>query len=155
MRMRNWIVSEEDFGDDVIYYYSCSCLSPLDCLAIVAQKKETALSSTLFLHIPMVERHKPIKKKLFECQATEVEQITMVEQQFTSSGNPKIWRSKLPKIEKTTPKPNIPFTMVEVEETRIIPTKRNKEPSTAQSPILPQEFKDVIFFQWEELTLSW
>jgi len=58
MRMRNWIVTEEESGDDFIGEYSCSSLSPFDCLAIVAQQaleKETALSSTLFLDIPMPE----------------------------------------------------------------------------------------------------
>ncbi|KAJ8445299.1 hypothetical protein Cgig2_024505 [Carnegiea gigantea] len=124
MRIRKRILTKEDFGDDPISKYCCSSLSSLDVLVIVAQKaleKETALSSISFLRVKVVEReqHKVrnmIKMKLFECQATQVEENTMVEQQFTSSGNPKMETSELPQIEKTAPKPNIPITMVEVEE---------------------------------------
>ncbi|KAJ8440969.1 hypothetical protein Cgig2_019998 [Carnegiea gigantea] len=154
MRIRRRTVSKEDFGDDLINQYAS--LSPLDCLAIVAQKaleKETALSSTSFLGIPMVEReqHKPmnvIKRKLFECQATHVEENTMVEQQLTSSGNPKFKRSKLPEIEKTAPKPGIPITIVEDEENAMKPVKRNKAPSYPtdnQCPVLPHDFRELIF----------
>ncbi|KAJ8440967.1 hypothetical protein Cgig2_019996 [Carnegiea gigantea] len=154
MRIRRRTVSKEDFGDDLINQYSS--LSPLDCLAIVAQKaleKETAFSSTSFLGIPMVEReqHKPmnvIKRKLFECQATHVEENTMVEQQLTSSGNPKFKRSKLPEIEKTAPKPGIPITIVEDEENAMKPVKRNKAPSYPtdnQCPVLPHDFRELIF----------
>ncbi|KAJ8445881.1 hypothetical protein Cgig2_000193 [Carnegiea gigantea] len=154
MRIRRRIVSKEDFGDDLINHYSS--LSPLDWLGIVAQKaleKETALSSTSFLGIPMVEReqHKPmnvIKRKLFECQPTEVEENPMVEQQFTSSENPLFKRPKLPEIEKTALKPYIPITMVEVEENAMKPVERNKAPlypTDTQSPVLPHDFREVIF----------
>ncbi|KAJ8440480.1 hypothetical protein Cgig2_013639 [Carnegiea gigantea] len=56
MRIRRRIATKEDFGDDLVNHYSS--LSPLDWSGIVAQKaleKETALSSTSFLEIPMVE----------------------------------------------------------------------------------------------------
>ncbi|KAJ8434084.1 hypothetical protein Cgig2_030519 [Carnegiea gigantea] len=154
MRIRRMIVSKEDFGDDLIN--QSSSLSPLDCLAIVAQKaleKETALSSTLFLGIPMVEReqHKPInmiKRKLSECQPTEVEENPMFEQQFTSSGNLKFKRSNLPEIDKTAPLPNIPIAMVEIEENAMNPTMGNKAlsyPTDTQFPVLPRDFREVIF----------
>ena len=153
MRIRKRIVSKEDFGDDLMNQYSA--LSPLECLAIVAEKaleKETALSSTSFLGIPMAEReqHKlidMIKKTLRACQATEVEEKTMVEEQCTSSGNPKIERSKVPEIEKTAPKPNVPIPMVEIEENPMKPAKRNKSSSypDIQSPVLPHDFKEAIF----------
>ncbi|KAJ8440486.1 hypothetical protein Cgig2_013645 [Carnegiea gigantea] len=132
MGIRRRIVSKEDVGDDLINHYSS--LSPLDWFGIVAQKaleKETALSSTSFLGIPMVEReqHKPmnvIKRKLFECQPTEVEE------------NPV----------KAALKPNIPISMVEVEENAMKPVERNKAPlypTDTQSPVLPHDFREVIF----------
>jgi len=153
MRIRRRIVSREDFGDDLIDKYSS--LSPLDCLAIVAQKaldKETAGSSTSLLGIPMVElgQHQPsnmTNRKLFESQATEVEENTMVEQQFTSSGNLKFKRSKLPEIEKTAPIPDMPITMVEIEKNAMKPAKRNRPQSYRtdnQSPALPHDFKELI-----------
>ena len=157
MRIRKRIVSKEDFGDDLISKYCCSSFSPLDWLAIVAQKaleKEyTAFSSTSSLVIPMVEleQHKPMnvtKRKLFECQDTEVEEDTMVDHHITSSGNPKIKRSKLPEIAKPAPKLNISVAMVEIEGNAMNPAKGNEAPLytiDAQSPVLPHVFKELIF----------